>query len=269
MLGVAPRAGSTRNCDRVATVILVPHPGGIAKQIGLDQESRALERRHSGAAQFDGDTGTAVAGQRRRIIAAPDGVIADGEFLETEQGVEADLRAWRDRHRQRVRQSEFAISIDPHQRPRCAAIGPARRRIALVAAFLGRAENVEALAELEPAADLPFRAPRLEVDRVEIGANERHPQTVAGQRADEVDLLIDVIKPAAERQIMRLRPDHRITQPKCREQSPRLDIGVARVAVDRRLGPGVGELPADRQPFAARTEAVPDLDDLLFLEIER
>ena len=92
---------------------------------------------------------------------------------------------------------------------------------------------------------------------------------VAGQRANEIDFLVDKVEPAAKRDIMRLGADEWVRHAKRREQGPRLDERIARVAGDGRLGPGIGQLAIDRQPFGPGAEAVPDLDDLLFLEVER
>ena len=52
------------------------------------------------------------------------------------------------------------------------------------------------------------------------------------------------------------------------EQGPRFQVRNRVAAADIGLGPGISELPVDRQPFRPGSEAVRDLQDLLFLEFE-
>ena len=71
-----------------------------------------------------------------------------------------------------------------------------------------------------------------------------------------MDLLVDEVQYATDRKIEALRPPERIRSAKGREQGARLDVGITRRLVEIGLGPGIGGLSVDNQPFRSGAEAV-------------
>src|SRR5688500_10110021 len=75
--------------------VLVPYPGLIGEQEGLDRPFARTARESRTEAKLGGGRKAAVAKDGARVIAAADRVVAGGEFLETEQRVGAILSAGR------------------------------------------------------------------------------------------------------------------------------------------------------------------------------
>ena len=101
--GDAARAGSGRQGRRelrrppsqmlgATPVILVPHPGGVAEQIGLERDRIGLIGDRFAARAIRPRGRRRCRRRCRRVVAAADGVIAGGKFLERQQRIERILR---------------------------------------------------------------------------------------------------------------------------------------------------------------------------------
>src|SRR5207253_1168280 len=121
-------------------------------------------RHQAAVAKLALDAETTVAEQGAGIVAASDGVISGGEFLEAEQRIGGILPADAKRERQLGHRPEFPKRLHPEDGGGRIAFEAARRYRTRAGAAcksrstsLGRAEDREALTQLEAAGHPPAR----------------------------------------------------------------------------------------------------------------